>query len=675
MLLILLLGVAIQLAATLVGFALMRRRVEGLKAEVAELREAMARQAMENEAARRAAPRMRRAVGAAVHPDAIVTAPAPAAAQRAARAWNLPKPQSGEPSLANATPTQRAMALAALALLPGLALFLGAESGAVVAAGLGFGAAMMLISLRAGWGIAAWAGVLTAGFWALAGLAATGFAATAPDPARFSAALALAAAAGLTHARSGPSAAGSSLTLLMAAAALALGVQIGIIGPAGAALGAILASAAIIGAVNLRLEALHFASFGAGLACLYVLSGQDAAAIWFSPAATWTGAIFFAIALVRTPMLGARGAGLAATGALAPAFAIVALHLSGHALGDNREAALALAALGLGQCGLLALVASRRERGIASLGLTLWVLTLGAFGVFAAAIMLAAPAPLAATAFAALSLGLLLLNVSMPSAAWRAAAVCSGVLCLVASWRGGAMLLGETPFWPSGALVSLSFAAPALVTHVAARAASQFRALATATCLQWVSLALTVAGANLAVRALFSGGAPRAEAVGFFEAGVQIAIWLGAALALGKGAVRGGMRAFAAACLSSAALAASVLSAALWLTPYWRTREAAGDLTHELAHDWAHLGFLIPALLLLGNWLMWRERGAHRLARLTLAAGALLCACFIASAIAGADDMPVWASTLLSGTVFVLAIAANFAPGITTRRSYLRRRR
>src|SRR5690606_28258876 len=90
---------------------------------------------------------------------------------------------------------------------------------------------------------------------------------------------------------------------------------------------------------NLRLEVVHLAAFVATLVGLLVLSGQQSAAIWFTPAAAWAGALFFAIAFVRVPQLGSRGVALAGTGALAPFAAIAALHDAQHGLANSFAAA------------------------------------------------------------------------------------------------------------------------------------------------------------------------------------------------------------------------------------------------------------------------------------------------------------------------------------------------
>ena len=645
--------VAAQLVITIAGFAMLWRRIDGLNREIARLR-----QALEEAAVSHIAPRARRVQGA---PAALET-PAPHALARAARVWRQREPappsQSQNDTLAPAS--QRSLALAALALAPAFALFLRIDAAAIVTTGLALGAAMMLIGLRPDWRVAAWAGVLTAGAWALIGLA---LASAQANPAAFSAGLLLAGGMGLAHAHLRGAAAGACMALAMSGAAMALGSQIGMVGPAGVAFGTIVALAAIVGAMSLRLEALHLAAFGASLIGLFVLSGQDSAAIWFTPAAAWAGALFLAIAIVRAPMLGARGAALAGAGVVAPLLAITALHASHHGLADPRAAAGAFATLGLILSGLIGLAMSRRERGASSLKLTLWVLAAGAFAAFTGAIVLVAPAPIAAPAFAALSLGLVVLNARLPDAAWRALACVSAILCASTAWVDAQILLDESQVWPPQALLAIGLALPALLISAAALAAKRASAAFTAGWLTCVAIGIGVACANLAVRTFFSGGAPLSHALTFVEAGAHIAVWLGAALVVGA---RGGAREFTASVLGLAALTSSIIMGILWLTPYWTAR---ADMDSWLTG----LGFLAPGLMFWTNWVMWRARGADLRTRLAWASGALMVACFVTLEATRADDMPDWASAIIGAFIFAFAIVINFAPGITAspaKRSY-----
>src|SRR5262249_40850667 len=138
---------------------------------------------------------------------------------------------------------------------------------------------------------------------------------------------------------------GATLALVMAAAALALGSQIGMVGAPGIAFAAIVSCAAVAGALNIKLEPIHLAAFGATLIGLFVVSGQEPAAIWFTPIAAWAGALFLGISGVRVPKVGARGAALAATGVIAPLTSIAALYGADQGLADPHAAAGAFALL------------------------------------------------------------------------------------------------------------------------------------------------------------------------------------------------------------------------------------------------------------------------------------------------------------------------------------------
>src|SRR5690606_23968098 len=157
---------------------------------------------------------------------------------------------------------------------------------------------------------------------------------------------------------------GAAMAVAMSAATLALGGMIGMASPAGLGFAAIVAAAAVIGALSLRLESIHLAAFGAALLGLFVLSGQPSAAIWFTPAAAWTGALFLGVAAVRVPQLGARGVAIAGTGALTPLTALAGLYDAQHGLADPYAAAGAFLALAILLGAIIAAAATRRERGL-----------------------------------------------------------------------------------------------------------------------------------------------------------------------------------------------------------------------------------------------------------------------------------------------------------------------
>src|SRR5262249_2433256 len=158
---------------------------------------------------------------------------------------------------------------------------------------------------------------------------------------------------------------------------------------------------------------------------------QESAAIWFTPAAAWVGALFLAIAAVRVPQLGARGGALALTGALAPFATITALHVAQHGLADNYAAAGAYLVLALVLAGIVVLTALRRDRGVAAMRFSLWVLVAGAFFSVAGAIATALPTPVQAPAFALGAVALLGLDLRLRNTVWRAFAIIAGLATLL----------------------------------------------------------------------------------------------------------------------------------------------------------------------------------------------------------------------------------------------------
>lgn len=568
--------------------------------------------------------------------------------------------------------TARALMLAAFAIAPACGFLFGGAAAANVASGLMIAAGMMLVALRPLWRVAAWAGAITGASWALIGFALGAFEA-APV---ICAAAACAGLAGLGHAYLRRLAPGLTLALAMGAALLAIGSQIGLISAAGIAFGVIAAAAAVLGSLALRLEALHLAAFGAALIGLFVLSGQEAAAIWFTPAVTWTGALFLAIALVRVPYLGARGAALAGTGVLAPLAAVAALHISRHGLADPLAAGAALLAVAAALAGVLALTARRRPGGLAHLKLTPWVLAGGAFAAVAAALSVALPAPYAAGAFAAVALGLVLLNGIMPSAVWRTLAWAGGLGALINATFAAAWLLDETHGVEPLVLIGAGLAAPALLTGLASHWAARANAAATASITLSISLLLWVAAANLLLRLLASGGALLLTPISFAEAGLHIALWLTAALlvATRKHAPTAGVRRAFVVGLAALALGASVAATLLWLTPHWSERAPPDTAAALLRFD--GLGFLAPAILFWAHWVYWRATGSELRTRIALGAGAMLTAALITLEVLQIreDGLPGtdWLGAGVGALVFALAIGVNFAPGVTAARAQRR---
>jgi hypothetical protein len=517
---------------------------------------------------------------------------------------------------------------------------------------------MMVIALRRIWRVAAWASVLTATVWAAIGFA---LGSAAADPISYSVCLALAGIAGIVNAYSRIAAPGASMALLMAVAALALGSQIGLFSPPGAAFAAIVAAAAITGALRLRLEALHLAAFGAAVLGLFVLSGQQSAAIWFTPATIWTGALFFAIAAVRVPQLGARGVALAGTGAFAPVGAITALHGARQGLIEPSSAAGAFFAVALLLAAILALTALRRGRGLAALRLALWVQMLGISTAIAAGISLALPAHLAASAFAAAALGLAVLDARAPDPVWRAFAVMAMFLAGVSALVAARTLLAEAGEWSPWFAAAAALAAPAALAGASAYVFARNGANRTAAFFEGAVLAFALAGAHVATRLAFAGGATLLHPITFVEAATHASLWLVASLILAARADFGAqsVRKNAANGLAIVALAGLAATAVLSLFSAWPAPRDSAWFTR------ASLGFLIPSALLWAHWVFWRGCGAANRTRVAFAAAAVSLACFLAIELAALAAAPAWAKILGAALLFSAALSANFLPGVT----------
>lgn len=655
----LLLVLAVQLAAMAGGFYLLWRRLDRAGGEIERLRTQLEDQA--------AVGGVRRARSGGTSVNEIAPLATPTA--RATQAWNLGR-RSIRLSGPTLTPeTGRTLALAAASAAPALSFFLGFGAVSAVAAGLIIAAATMVLSLRPLWRAGAWTAVVAAGAWASAGLA---LGAAQTHPIIFSLCVVIAACAGLAHAHLRNAGPGGMLSLAMTGAVLALGTAVGMVSAAGLGFAAIVAAAAIIGSVTLRLEPLHIIAFGAALLGLYILSGQETAAIWFTPAAAWAGALFLAIATVRVPQLGSRGAAIAATGALAPLAAISALHFAGHGLADDYAAAAAFVGLGGMLTGIVTLAATRRDRGVSALRFTLWVLVLGAFLALTGAIAIALPTPLQAPAFALTAVALLALHTRLPDAVWRAFAVVAGLATLLCAGANAQLLLDETTTWSNATLILAGLVAPAVLSGGAAYLAQRNNAPASAALFEIITFTLGVISANLFTRLAFSGGATLVQPVGFVEIGMHCVVWLIAALLIGSRAHLGarGVREAAINLLTLTAFATTAFACGLWMASFWGARATGAQplLTHDT------MGFVLPAIFFWAHWVFWRARGAHAQTRLSLAAGALLLAAFFTVEAMRAEHIPEWVGALVGALSFSIAIVINFAPGVVNADAPVRRR-
>jgi hypothetical protein len=645
---------ALHVAASAAGFYWLWRKTERQRAEIARLNELLTTRAAPLRAVRSADGGV---VAISELPGQRVrTSPkfTPASFHRRRRTETI-SPE-----------TARTLTLSLMAVAPALGLFIEGGEAAVVASGLAIAAAMMIVALRPVWGVAAWAGVLTAAAWAGVG---TALGAPATEPVSFALGLALAGVCGLINAYLRRAAPGAAMALFMAGAALALASQTSLFSAAGASYAILVAAAAIVGAMSLRLDALHLAAFGAAVLGLFVLSGQDSAAIWFTPAAVWTGAVFLAIATVRIPQLGPRAVALAGTGAFAPLGAIFALHDARHGLADPRAAAAAFFALGLALAGILAVSALRRQGGLASLRYTRWGLMLGAFIALAAAVSLIASAQVTALAFALFALSLSALNLRFPDISWRIFAAVSALCSIGFATAAAQAMLAEGIAWPPALVVTTSQVAPALAAGAVAHLFARQGALRFAAFFEATTLIFALTAGHLLTRILFANGAPLLQPVSFVEASSHCSLWLAASLAIGVRMGQGAatLRDNAARGLAAVALAGLVVSGVLWLVSAWPAPQAS------VWYARASLAFLIPSLLLWGHWWFWRQHKADKRTRVAFATAAATLAVFLVLEFAGLGA-PLWSKIGAAICLAAVALGVNLLPVVTASGEPLRLR-
>jgi hypothetical protein len=639
----------LQLVAMGLGFGFLWRRMERLNEEVAQLRRLLE----ERQSVRRANVAVigRNVGGSAQRREA------PAA--RAARVWSVPPPADSPALSLQLTPTLKGAILAGLALAPAIGLMLGLDAIIPVCLGILVGAAMLAAGAATRAGIAAWAGAITSAAWALLGLA---FAIAPASPAAFAASAAIAAACALLTMPASTRAPPMLMALSMMVALAALGVQVGMASPAGVAFAAIMGIAAIMGGSNVRLEAAHLGAFALALIGLFILSGQAAAAIWFTPAAAWTGALFAAIAFIRAPETGARGGIIAATGALAPLTAVAALHASKHGLADGFAAGGAFLALSLALAALLT-IAAKRQRGLTRLSLTAWLLAGGAFAAFAAGSALIAPPPIGASLAGAGALTLMAIDRYRPHVLLRWFACACATLAGVFAWLSGQHALAETQTTAPWLAAAFAYAIPAALAAACAFLADRRERTFSVHWFEGCAWAMALIGASVAVRMGFTANAPMLTPIGAAEAGAHVSLWLLAALAIAARGERASVHGLSAAVIGAGALIASCAAAAVWFSRYLQAPESA----IETVSLW---WIAPPALLFLAHWVFWRLRGSTWRARAALGSGAVLCAAAATlmtlkaqRSVAGDD----WVPALVGAGTFAIAIMVTFAPGIAAR--------
>lgn len=549
---------------------------------------------------------------------------------------------------------------AALALLPIIGLLFGWGVEALAPAGLMIAGAFALAGLREDWADAAWVGAAGGVLWSLIGLTTS---AATLAPIAFSTAATFAGGAGLAQLTLRESHRGAVLAGAMAVALLWLGAIAGMIGAAGAGLAVLVIAAASLGARNLRVEPLHYSALAAAGAGLFVLSAQESAAIWFTPAAALAGVLFLAIAFVRVPQLGPRGGAIAGTGAAASMFAVGALYVSQHGLANPWAASAGFLALAAVFAGIIALAAQRRGGDVQRLKLTLWVLGFTGFASIASAIFIVAPTPLCAALMAGLALGLTVLDLRVRTLAWRVFTAASLAFAAMAAWTSAESFLTTLPIWPRWAIILVAFAAPTALAAAAAHIARPGAKLA-ADVFETFAIIGAIATGIMTLRFAFSPAEFALLPLGFLEAGAQIALLLGASLALAATQRReiGGLSLILA-------LSLGAVASAFWLTTEWIERPYSAL---------APYGFALMAALLWAHFFYWRNRAANARTRVTFAAASLATAAFLTLLFVNAIEKPSMDGLTLglSAALFAAALGASFAPQIVNQRRprYLRRR-
>jgi hypothetical protein len=392
----------------------------------------------------------------------------------------------------------------------------------------------------------------------------------------------------------------------MLAGLMTLTLRFGIVSSAGGAAAMLAALAATTGAAHPRLDALHLLGFaGAGL-LLFCLSSEDQAGVWFTPAMGWAGAIFLGLAAARAPVLGPQGGLIAATGSIAPLFAIFGLFVAGHGLAEPWMASIALAGIAVLLATILA-VSARAAGSLHALSMPGWILGAGAFIAASASLLLTWPLAQDGAAFGALAFGLVLShrratdNLLLCGAAlWALAALASSIAALIA-------FNTTIDLWPL-AMRIFCMAAPTLLLATAALRLRRDTP-ATRIVLEIAAGACGLLALSALVRAVFTGGAPAAYPIGLSELGGHVLLWAALSLALLR-YFRGGARearTTAAGALACGAGAATFIALALWFFGAWTpTATSATGLAAFGQH--APAGFALMACAAWLHWDHWRRR-------------------------------------------------------------------
>jgi hypothetical protein len=524
------------------------------------------------------------------------------------------------------------------------------------------------------WAPGSWLAAGGATLWSLLTLR---FAPPAPTNEWVPVFLAVLACAGLAHMRKAR-AGGLALAAGMGVATAVYSATLGADTPSGLALVFIVAASAVAGAMWRKHEGALIAAWLLGCGGLYVLSGQEGAEAWLTPASVLMAALFLAIQVIALPMRGREGLIPAATGAIAAPFAIGVLSQSQVGPSGAVFDAGAWLLIAAFQVGVI-VYAGRRAGGLAQLGLAIVPPGLALIACLIAAMSVFGPV-WAAALLSASTIAFALAAAREPHPLWNISACTCALAGLVHAASGTNLLLGARDAEALG-LIFGAFVAPAAFLGFAGRLFAP-RAPWTHATLEAGALIAGFAALIACVRFIGGHGAPGDLFIGAAETGVHLALWIGCAALLFL-YERGGaffVRRGAAAALIGLAAAALAFGAGGALNPWWGrlpTPAIGLPILNLLA-----LGYALPAIAFGAlSWLAfmrkWRIVRAGAVALAVFAAGLWL-ALEIRRGFHGADlsaggafpaETLVFSLLLLtaSGALYVLRPQArDFEPGLAT---------
>ncbi|MGE3251462.1 MAG: DUF2339 domain-containing protein [Hyphomonadaceae bacterium] len=437
----------------------------------------------------------------------------------------------------------------------------------------------LFVAERFAWRPASWFAALGATAWAFAALFFMQPVPSAIWPPLFFALLAL---AGLVHMRRNLWA-GFALMTGMAAAAATGAIIFGAATPYGAALTGIIIAAAIAGATWRTHEPALAAAWFIACGALFVLSGQDSADAWLTPACVMCAALFLGVESVTLPEHGRDAMLHAATGAIAAPFAIGVLYGGGFGPGLplSEPGSPASAALMQGLMffviasvqGFIIRTAAHRQGGLRELGFALAPPAL-AIGVCLIAAPIVALGPLwSAAPLAAFAVGAAYVERRASNPMWNVLALGFTLAAMVQVARAGFLLLVGLGGEEALTVIFAGIAAPALLVAIAARVKGSTSSW-TSAALEAAAIVLAFAAILAFVRWIASGGLPGQLFITFVEAGVLATIWLVLSIPLLLREARGAffVRRGTAIVLVTLACAALTLGPLAMFNPWWGSR-------------------------------------------------------------------------------------------------------